>query len=1341
MDEQGRLYALRDYHILDTPPESDYDRLASLAATICATPFATVTLVDEQRQWFKAAHGLTLRQTDRAIAFCAHAIEGHEPLVVQDTYLDPRFAQNPLVTDSPHLRFYAGIPLITPDGFALGTLAVMDTQARELHVEQLEALTTLAHQVMVNLELRRQRHAFESHTRERVRHILSAAATGIAVANLEGQYLLVNPAYCKMLGFSEADLLHKTFTEILYPDDLPKARQLINGLLTGKKISYTHEIRCVKNGGAIIWVRASVSLIYNSNGQVEGMVAVTDDITTRKKIEQKNRQLSKRLTVTLESITDAFLTIDTEWNFTYMNSEAERLLARRREDTLGKNVWQVFPEAVGSAFEQHYRQAVTEGRKVSFESYFPPLDTWFSVNAYPSPEGLAIYFQGINERIKSQEQLRLLDACVTRMNDMVVITEAERIDEPGPKILFVNNAFVSRTGYSREEILGRSPRFLQGPDTQRGELDRIRAALATREPVRAEIINYTKTGEAFWLEMDIVPVTNERGLVTHYVGVGRDITQRKKAEQKIQESEKRFKLVARATADAIWDWDLITDQLWWSEGIHTLFGLSLDELEPSINSWTARIHADDRQAVVDHIYSVINGAEENWIHEYRFQRKDNTYAYVQDRGFVIRNAEGKAVRMLGGMTDLTASKQAEYEMARINELKHAQQIAELASQTKSNFLATMSHEIRTPISGVIGMVDVLHQTSLKGYQVEMLDIIRDSAYSLLGIIDDILDFSKIEAGRMDIESAPLSLTSVVKSVCVMLDRFAENKGVELTLFIDPALPETLLGDSLRVRQVLVNLINNAIKFSGGRTSPGKVSIRTLLIQQQAEDVMVEFRITDNGIGMSTETLGRLFTPFVQADTSTTRQFGGTGLGLTISRHLVDLMKGEIRVRSEPDKGSEFSVVLPFATMPSMEDAGDSLVTGLQCIVLGDEKSLADDLASYLKAKHADVVRVCSLTQLQEQPGIVTAPAAGLWVWITDVRENDVIKSFMKTVAESWPHLDIRWLLIGRGQRRKPRRERSGVVTIDGNLLDSRTFLRAVAIVAGRAEEEKTLVNSGKQESAFLPPPRELALQQKRLVLVAEDNETNQKVILRQLALLGYAADVVPNGREALIRWQSGDYSLLLTDLHMPEMDGYDLAKAIRALENGYGYIPIIALSANALRGEAERCRELGMDEYLSKPASLTELQTALERWLPMVEPDWRAVGMPTNSTPGASSVCAPAVEGARVINIHVLEELVGDEPDVVREFLQDFRRGALQMAEELRRAHAAQKRDGIASIAHKLKSSARSVGAFPLGDACENLEMLCNRETATSLIDSVNAVDAAWMEVNQHIDELLKKLC
>ena len=684
----------------------------------------------------------------------------------------------------------------------------------------------------------------------------------------------------------------------------------------------------------------------------------------------------------------------------------------------------------------------------------------------------------------------------------------------------------------------------------------------------------------------------------------------------------------------------------------------------------------------------------------------------------------------------------------------ARAAAEAASRAKSDFLATMSHEIRTPMNGVVGMIDVLHQTSLKGYQVEMVETIRDSAFALLGIIEDILDFSKIEVGKLELETAPFSLAEVVEKACGLLDHLAIKQGVELTLFTDPRLPAQVRGDPQRLRQIVINLASNAIKFSSGLGRPGRVSVRAVLAAHTAERVIVDIRVTDNGIGMDAATQARLFSPFTQADASTTRRFGGTGLGLTIARNLAGLMGGDIRVDSVSDQGSTFSLRLSFAPVAEIPvDAvdRDAALAGLPCRVVGGADSLADDLAAYLTAAGARVERAPDLATA----GTMAAPAApGPWLWLIDAGTHTIEAAALAAIAAARPACDLRFILVGRGKRRRSRwlDDAHRMRAIDGNLLTRAAMLKFAAIAVGRATEEAQAAGRGKTAAAMTAPPRATAVAQGQLILVAEDNEINQKVILQQLALLGCAADVADDGHAALERWQSGDYGLLLTDLHMPEMDGYELAAAIRDREAGQRRMPIVALTANALKGEAERCRAAGMDDYLSKPVQLADLGAMLEKWLPsgtvadldavppaptLVAPHARnPSSLPPTGGASAWGGPAPTFSASGTVDVSVLAALVGDDPATLREFLIDFRASAATIAAELSAACAAGDAAQVGAAAQKLKSAARAVGALPLGEICAALETAGKANATNALTPLFAGFEREMAAVKEYLDGL-----
>ena len=692
---------------------------------------------------------------------------------------------------------------------------------------------------------------------------------------------------------------------------------------------------------------------------------------------------------------------------------------------------------------------------------------------------------------------------------------------------------------------------------------------------------------------------------------------------------------------------------------------------------------------------------------------------------IIEDTNASLEREHAHLAERVAARTAELTAANV-ELTQAKAAADEASRAKSAFLATMSHEIRTPMNGVIGMVDVLAQSRLPEQQLDLVRTIRESANALLGIIDDILDFSKIEAGRLELEQVPVSVTNLVEGVCNSLIPVAARRGVDLVLFIAPDIPEQVLSDDVRLRQVLYNLMGNAIKFSAGRPGKrGKVSLRVTIAK--ASPLRLDFRVGDNGIGMARETVEGLFTPFTQAEISTTRRFGGSGLGLAICKRLVDLMQGEIEAESAFGEGSTFTVTLPFEVVeegqraPVIPD-----LSGVDCVILESVDLNADDLRAYLEHAGASVFIAADMAAAADAATNLAPPV------VLIIREAGHGPTASGAFHDSFAgKANVRRLLITRGRRRRYRVEGPDTITLDGDALQRLAFLRAVAVAAGRASPEISHEHAEEPLAAGGEPPPTVAeaRDQDRLILVAEDDEINQKVILQQLALLGYAAEIASDGMEALRLWREGGYALLLTDLHMPNMDGYALAEAIRREEAGRRHLPILALTANAQRGEARRARASGVDEYLTKPVRLHLLGSVLEKRLPR-----RNGSLPSGAAQQEKAASAPP---PLAVDVAVLKGLVGEDATVVREFLSDYLTSVHQLAEEIRAAHATGDARHVGAAAHKLKSSSRTVGALALGDLCAGLENASWAGDEAGIAKNISQFAIALAGVEAEIGRLL----
>jgi PAS domain S-box-containing protein len=976
----------------------------------------------------------------------------------------------------------------------------------------------------------------------------------------------------------------------------------------GTPFDVEHEIITAR--GRRVWVRAIGEAVRDSGGVIRRVQGALQDLTEQKQAEQHTRRLALRLKNTLESISDGFFTVDREWRYTYVNGRAVEQMRQAEEDLVGRVMWEVFPRALGTPFESGYRRAMAGEAGIAFEAMYEPWNAWISVNCYPTEEGLSVYFRDVTLARDGRQRLELLEACLSQLNDIVMVLNVER------RIVFVNDAFVRITGYTREEALGKTPGLVQGPLTSRAEIRRARAAMNRFELVQTEIVNYNKDGSWFWAEVAIAPIGFAGERFSHFVIVKRDITERRRDQEALR----------RLNAD----------------------------LEARVEARTA-------------------------------------------------------------------------------ELNLARQQAEQANLAKSSFLATMSHEIRTPMNGVIGMIDVLEQTRLRSSQVDIVKTVRESAHALLGIVDDVLDFSKIEAGQFQIDSEPMSLAEVVESVCDALAHVAALSGVALRLFTDPALPAQTLGDAARLRQVLLNLVGNAVKFCNGSGRPGLVRVRAVLRERRQEQAIVDIEVADDGIGMDEDTLARLFEPFTQADAGTTRRYGGTGLGLSISRRLVELMGGSIAVESAPQAGSRFTVhlALPWLSGSGSPEAEAPDLHGLTCLVLGDAESMAEDLVVYLAAAGA-------LPQQATDPASAAAwfaacPAELAVVVLCPCGDAaDGILLECRDLGRSRAGLSLRFVLIEQGRRKKARTRMADALSLDEDVMHRAAFLKAVAQSAGRAPADSEPAPLVEIETGPGLLEEQATFRHQRLILIAEDNEINQRVLRKQLALLGFAADVAATGHDAIEHLKRADYALLVTDLHMPNMDGYELAQAIRKAEAGGRRMPIVALTANAVKGEAKRCHDAGMDDYMTKPVQLAHLRTMVQKWIPQARPEQDEIdphAVARMFTERQQPAAAPA-------DLNVLTALVGSNPEVIEEMLQAFRRSASRSAREIREAIAAHSGRAAADAAHMLKSGARSIGALALCEVCADIEASVESGRQGALVALLPRFDSEMAAVESFLDSV-----
>ncbi|HJP99029.1 MAG TPA: ATP-binding protein [Rhodanobacteraceae bacterium] len=674
-----------------------------------------------------------------------------------------------------------------------------------------------------------------------------------------------------------------------------------------------------------------------------------------------------------------------------------------------------------------------------------------------------------------------------------------------------------------------------------------------------------------------------------------------------------------------------------------------------------------------------------------------------------------------------ASAQAELSSLRgvQRELLAAKVAAEAAMLAKSEFLASMSHEIRTPLNGILPLLDIVLGTDLSPSQREYLVTANASAKELLRIVDDILDYSKAEAGKLILESVSINIRDLVDSVKRLLEKPAEAKGLAMRAVVDPDVRPVVRGDPMRIRQILTNLMGNAIKF----TQRGGVSVRVSRRNETATQHELLFAIRDTGIGLAADAASRLFQPFTQADASVTRRYGGTGLGLTICKKLVDLMGGRIGVRSEPGRGSVFWFTIPFEKAPGDIVGPQQQVAGARALLVASPQR-AQQIMPLLATLELDATHVAdaagALNRVRQAAPLGRAFSFDLLVVDAESATGDAAKLLRSIVADRQLE-SLRLLALGLESAPDPRVVLAPARPDDASL---RQGVRSAFGLTPVARAQPVLSVPALPTTTTMT---DLPLTGK--VLLVEDHPVNQKVARKLLERLGLAVDVADNGEVALDRLRESPYAMILMDCQMPVLDGYSATRRLREIESDQGKprTPVIAMTAHAMSGDRERCLQAGMDDYLSKPLDRLLLEQTLARWMHHAPQAGAAEAVldpaPVSTPTHTSEAFAPAMQHPippdtlDTATLVDLEDIMGDElSTLVDTYLRD---GDVRLR-NLREAADRGDSTEVGKLAHSLKSSSANLGAMPLANRARQVEEAARNGTLANPSNSVAALEKLY---------------